>query len=459
MRTIAYFFYDPDAPRGEPATRARLEGDMRRYCQANRHTLEQTFAYPKAQRESGQTLAEVYRFLERQKQPYLVALADTWHLGATPEAGIEALLRLDNLGSRAACIVDGSLPPLRVFAGALAPAPTATAPEPSARAKNIRDAMYRKAMRGEGLGKPPYGYRVAQSGKLEEAAEESAVVRLMFQLYVEQGMGLRNIVRELNGRGHRTRRDANWSMVTIRDILRNTAYVGTYSRFGLHIPQSHASLIDREMFRKAQDLMDSRAPRRRKAAPQPYLLSGLAVCGECGNHMIGVTRRQSWRNKDGQRMQGLYRYYQCQSRTNQSVCQYHTWRAQVLEEAVAKDLLRLLAERPELAADVNFQDGASAEAPQDDRRQRYVAAVQQAAQGTMTLAQLREVVEGLKAPPALSEVATLAPADEAITAGAALLDAARWYGLADERKRQALERWVQRIDVGDKTIRVTLREG
>ena len=62
--------------------------------------------------------------------------------------------------------------------------------------------------------------------------------------------------------------------------------------------------------------------------------------------MMGGTRRQRWRNKDGKRKSGVYRYYQCQSRNNQSVCGYHTWRAALLEATVVSQLgLALQAKR------------------------------------------------------------------------------------------------------------------
>ena len=58
--------------------------------------------------------------------------------------------------------------------------------------------------------------------------------------------------------------------------------------------------------------------------------------------MMGVTRRQSWKRKDGNSARGIYRYYQCQSRNNQSLCGYHTWRAGVLESDVLSQIQNLL---------------------------------------------------------------------------------------------------------------------
>lgn len=50
--------------------------------------------------------------------------------------------------------------------------------------------------------------------------------------------------------------------------------------------------------------------------------------------MIGVSRKQQWRRGNGDTAEQAYRYYQCESRTNQSVCDYHTRRADDLEAEV-----------------------------------------------------------------------------------------------------------------------------
>jgi hypothetical protein len=56
--------------------------------------------------------------------------------------------------------------------------------------------------------------------------------------------------------------------------------------------------------------------------------------------MIGVTRKQKWKRRtDGTIRSAQYRYYQCESRTNRSLCDYHTKRADELEAAVRVRLL------------------------------------------------------------------------------------------------------------------------
>jgi hypothetical protein len=199
----------------------------------------------------------------------------------------------------------------------------------------VRAAMRRKAVKGEVLGRPPYGYRVGLRRRLELVPDEAVIVRHIFRLYTQEGLGIRLLSRRLNEEGHRTRRGGNWSMVTIRDILRNRVYLGTYARFGVRVPGSHPAIITQEDYRKAQERM---AERRTSGGPRnvsPFLLSGLAHCGACGHRMIGVSRRQTWkRRSDGGTSSAEYRYYQCGSRTNQSVCDYHTRRASELDEEV-----------------------------------------------------------------------------------------------------------------------------
>jgi hypothetical protein len=58
--------------------------------------------------------------------------------------------------------------------------------------------------------------------------------------------------------------------------------------------------------------------------------------------MIGVSRRQSWtRRSDGSEQVASYRYYQCESRTNQGICNYNTQRAEDLEANVREQLRNL----------------------------------------------------------------------------------------------------------------------
>ncbi|MGI8926244.1 MAG: recombinase family protein [Tepidiformaceae bacterium] len=200
--------------------------------------------------------------------------------------------------------------------------------------EKVRSAMRRKAVKGEVLGRPPYGYRVGPRQRLELVPEETVVVRYIFRLYLQEDMGIRRIAGQLNSESIPTRRGGKWSMVSIRDLLRNRSYLGTYTRFGVKVPGSHPPLITPEDFRRVQERLQSRGAGTHERTVVPFLLSGLVFCARCGNKHIGVSRRQKWTTKDGSQHGSSYRYYQCESRTNQSSCGYNTQRAAELEARV-----------------------------------------------------------------------------------------------------------------------------
>lgn len=202
----------------------------------------------------------------------------------------------------------------------------------------VKAAMRQRAVHGQVLGRPPFGYRVGSNRRLVMVAEEGSIVRYIFRLYLKDELGIRRIARRLNDEGLRTRRGGLWGMVTVRDILRNRTYIGTYSRFGVRVPGSHSPLIRTDDFALVQERLDQRRPVSTSRQLSPFLLSGLAYCGYCGNKMIGVTRKQKWQRGDGSIRSARYRYYQCESRTNRNLCDWHTHKAEELENRVREAL-------------------------------------------------------------------------------------------------------------------------
>ncbi len=243
---------------------------------------------------------------------------------------IEELLRLEALGVE---LVGAELEGHPLEAALAGEASSA----PSDRGRQIRETMARKALRGVVLGRIPFGYKTSKQGELEEHPEEAVVVRIIFGL-AAQGKGIRAVAKELNARGLKTRRGGAWSIVTIRDMLRNRVYTGTYNRFGARVSHNHPAIISPQLFRAIQVRLDERAKKAGYGTGGPYLLSGAAVCGECGSHMVGVTRKQAWKRNDGTDASNVYRYYQCEAATNQGRCSYHTRRAGELDSMVVARL-------------------------------------------------------------------------------------------------------------------------
>ncbi len=366
-KAVGYFGSGPETGANAGQALSDQERSFFDFCQRLGYEPSATFADADGAAGRASAYGQVVTYVRQSSVGCTVIVPSLDVFRQRPDELAITLLELEQLGARVHVIDGQMVDPLGVVMGTWA-----KAEQDSDVRERIKSAMRNRAIRGEGLGKPPYGYRIGPNRKLEINEVEAETVRLIYSLYSQENMGIRLIVRHLNERSMPTRKGRNWSMVTIRDILRNRAYLGTYTRFGMRVPGSHPAIITPDMFRWAQTKLDERKPNRKNGQAAPFLLSGLIYCGYCGNRMVGVTRKQSWiRRKDGSRAERQYRYYQCQSRTNQSVCQYHTRRASDLEHEVLDYLQR---QRTRIAGLKGRRSAASTTQAIEKERQRLETA-------------------------------------------------------------------------------------
>ena len=200
--------------------------------------------------------------------------------------------------------------------------------------------------------------------------------------------------------------------------------------------------------------MTARSPERpvgRVVKADPFLLSGLASCGYCGNSMMGVTRRQSWKRKDGRRARGVYRYYQCQSRNNLSTCGYHTWRAALLEGSVLDRIKQAFNTKadPDSAPferTPEAQDRLDTMAANAERR--LLQATKRAARGEISVTTLGGYLDEMDDARrrARDSIASARPAD--------VLEG--WESLPMAERHSFLREHIDRIVVTDDSVDVTL---
>jgi site-specific DNA recombinase len=463
-KAIGYFREENPARKDCPSlteqNRAFLD-----FCKRQKLDVAATFL----DTNSGQTgFRQMLDYLRRDPENATLVISSLQRLGHDVRQTARAYFQLKSLGIQMVSL-DGSADSLE----SLLTSWNARAPSERTGAR-VRDAMRRKALKGEVLGRLPFGYRVGPRRRLQPHPEEAEIVRAIFQLYTQQGLGIRLVARWLNEHGYSTRRGGKWSMVTIRDILRNRVYLGTYTRFGVRVPGSHPAIISPEEFRRAQDRMSRRRTGGARRTRTPFLLSGLLQCGYCGNHLIGVSRRQGWhRRGDDRAVEAEYRYYQCETRTNQSMCDYHTRRAAALEEEVRARLeaeLRqyvlapLPAEGPEPAAELDrlrarqrrldlrleqlLDAGAAGhlspgrlQADSIEIAQQQLALDQQIAELEQRVRECRDHAQRLNEYLAL--LVDLAPE--------------RWNALMHAEQQSLLIRLLQRVIVRDEAIEIVLR--
>jgi hypothetical protein len=183
-------------------------------------------------------------------------------------------------------------------------------------------------------------------------AAKIAVVKLIFDLYVNNGLGLSTIAERLNADGvvsamgcrPGTRWKGTWSAGTIRALIRNPAYRGatawnriSYAKFhvvknGQAVPRSkvafgrvrrnhetdwmviedtHEPLVPPAVFERAQRLIKMKAAAyERMVGPNrqvsPYLLSGLVQCSRCGTRWQGYRVHKGRKRPGEKRIETLY---------------------------------------------------------------------------------------------------------------------------------------------------------
>ena len=276
------------------------------------------------------------KLIENSQSGYLILVPDSRHISENLEHLVTTIIKIEENQSSIQCM-DEEFPDIlqNAFQHTLGSGGSVQ------KSQNIKTGMQPRAITGKALGKPPFGYGISKSGEFEIIRSEAEIVSIIFDLYVNKNMGLRKIVQNLNDSQIFTKKGNPWNIVSVREIIKNSAYIGTYMRFGLRLPRNHEPIITPEIFRQAQDMTRSRRSYQSFATNNPYLLSGLCVCSDCNNTMIGSKRVQSWNRSDGERVSQTYRYYQCQSKNNLNQCGYHTWQADKLESLLISKLVDL----------------------------------------------------------------------------------------------------------------------
>lgn len=215
----------------------------------------------------------------------------------------------------------------------------------------------------------PYGYKKVKIGKLctlEPHETEADVVRMIFDLYVNQGVTFHSIGRKLDSMGIKPRTGTCWRDTTIRQMVSNPHYIGkvvwgkrkqkTVIVDGKQVRKRprlvddgftvvdgmHPALIDEETFTKANEKRRNN-PRVIHDLVVSNPLAGILVCAKCGH----VMRRAPYPHADD-------RYK----------CSYHTppcmksIKMSDVHEAIITALEQ--AELPNLQAKLNGDQGNSA---------------------------------------------------------------------------------------------------
>jgi len=199
-------------------------------------------------------------------------------------------------------------------------------------ASKVTGGMLERAKTGKHMGRLPLGYKAGPAG-LEIDDREARTVRLIFSMYLEQNLGLRAIAEQLNGMGLKTHRGRDWSHVSVRQILENEIYTGTYTWSGIRMENNHQPIVGRSAWDRARHRRERKKGLGGRSQNSIFLLSGLVRCGVCGGAaMVGRTSKKTEKYS--------YRYYVCTNYASRGVssCPGGYYRADELEESVIADI-------------------------------------------------------------------------------------------------------------------------
>src|ERR1022692_2543789 len=282
----------------------------------------------------------------------------------------------------------------------------------------------------------PYGYRYVRksdtSAAFYEVIEaEAKVVRMVFEIYTQQGLSINAIARLLNDRQIATRTGkGRWERSTVWGMLRNPAYQGTagYGKTeqrprqrvtrplrqrkalpsrdvgGHERPRAEwiavpvPALVSEEIFALAQEQLEQNKRHSPRRTVEPTLLQGILVCEQCG---YGLYRTSTHTSKQ------KLNYYRCigsdgYRRLNGPVCTNRPIRQDYLDRFVWDEIIRLLEDPGLIQTEIDRRREAAQKADPFCRREeelrrekarveksgeRLVTAYQE---GLLTLPQLRQ---------------------------------------------------------------------
>jgi site-specific DNA recombinase len=218
------------------------------------------------------------------------------------------------------------------------------------------------------------GYTVGEDKKYAINPVEAKIVQEIFQMYAD-GYSATQVINYCNSQGYKTSRDRPFTRNSLRTILRNEKYIGTYKLMDVVVPNGMPAIIDKDLFDKVQSQITHNSSSRAKAkAIEDYLLTAKLFCGHCGAAMVG----ESGTSKTGT----VHHYYKCITAKRKHACDKKSEKKDYMEELAVRftvqnvltdENIRLISKKAmELiekeSADTAYLDGLQADLKETQRK-------------------------------------------------------------------------------------------
>ncbi|KAB2951158.1 recombinase family protein [Heliorestis acidaminivorans] len=213
--------------------------------------------------------------------------------------------------------------------------------------ERVIDNMAHAAKSGKWLTQHPYGYRLVEK-ELVVHEREAIVVRRIYDMFLDQGMGYFAIAKQLNEEGISSRQGKEWSIRSVKLVLTNPVYKGTlvWNRTDsskkkrkqkeegewIMLPGALPAIVSEEKWDKVQEKINDKPKVPSRAKTSPHLLGGLLKCGKCGASM--TISWSGWPKR--------HRVYRCSAYKNKGTCESKPYRADEVEKWFVEGLKNLV---------------------------------------------------------------------------------------------------------------------
>ena len=202
--------------------------------------------------------------------------------------------------------------------------------------ERIRDKIFEKAKKGMWTnGRVPFGY-IRENKKLVVEAKEAAIVRLMFESFIEKPT-LCGLYHKLKQKGIVNRAGLPFSKPSISCILKNIFYIGELRYRDSIYKGIHEPIISKNIFDEVQNIRKDHIRPKKMVSYNFSLFPGLIRCKECGSGMIAVFTNKV---KHANNKRTRYFYYRCSvlDKRDRSFCNIRQVSADRLDKFIIDNL-------------------------------------------------------------------------------------------------------------------------
>lgn len=160
--------------------------------------------------------------------------------------------------------------------------------------ERITAGLAEKARLGEIVGPLPLGYVRNEDGTVTADPITAPLIHAAYERYSTGNYSMRDMAAWAADVGLKSVEGNPLDRLSVRKLLSNPTYAGVVTYHGSVVGNGkHEAIVDAALFTAVQETMRDRNRYHPNAQPfgrEPYPLSGVASCDDCGAEFVGVSR-------------------------------------------------------------------------------------------------------------------------------------------------------------------------